>query len=68
MALRSFGTDAQILRNMQFDHVVLNALADRALQQIDVKKYDTELLDAGVQPIIKIGIAFRGKTAVVKRK
>ena len=50
------------------DHVDLDALADRALQQIDVKKYDTELLAAGVRPIIKIGIAFRGKTAVVKRK
>lgn len=50
------------------DHVDLDALADRALQQIDVKKYDTELRDAGVRPIIKIGIAFRGKTAVVKRK
>ena len=46
----------------------VDALADRALQQIDVKKYDTELRDAGVRPIIKIGIAFRGKTAVVKRK
>ena len=50
------------------DHVDLDALADRALQQIDAKKYDTELLAAGVRPIIKIGIAFRGKTAVVKRK
>lgn len=50
------------------DHVDLDALADRALQQIDVKKYDTGLRDAGVRPIIKIGIAFRGKTAVVKRK
>ena len=50
------------------DHVDLDALADRALQQIDAKKYDTELRDAGVRPIIKIGIAFRGKTAVVKRK
>ena len=48
------------------DHVDL--LADRALQQIDAKKYDTELREAGVRPIIKIGIAFRGKTAVVKRK
>ena len=50
------------------DHVDLDVLADRALQQIDAKKYDTELLAAGVRPIIKIGIAFRGKTAVVKRK
>ena len=51
----------------EFD-VDLDALADRALQQIDAKKYDTELRDAGVRPIIKIGIAFRGKTAVVIRK
>ena len=50
------------------DHVDLDVLADRALQQIDAKKYDTELQAAGVRPIIKIGIAFRGKTAVVKRK
>ena len=28
------------------DHVDLDALADRALQQIDAKKYDTELRDA----------------------
>lgn len=50
------------------EHVDLAALADRALQQIDEKKYDTELRNAGVNPVIKIGIAFRGKNAVVKRK
>ena len=50
------------------EHVDLGALADRALQQIDEKKYDTELRNAGVHPVIKIGIAFRGKNAVVKRK
>ena len=49
-------------------HADLNALAEKALQQIDEKKYDTELRDAGVEKIIKIGIAFRGKNAVVKRK
>lgn len=49
-------------------HADLNALAEKALQQIDEKKYDTELRDAGVGKIIKIGIAFRGKNAVVKRK
>ena len=46
----------------------LDSLADRALRQIEEKKYDTELRNAGVQSIIKIGIAFRGKNAVVKRK
>ncbi len=49
------------------DHVNLETLADRALRQIDEKQYDTELRNAGVGEIIKIGIAFRGKNASVKR-
>lgn len=49
------------------EHVDLTDLADSALQQIDEKRYDTELRNAGVYSIIKIGIAFRGKNAVVKR-
>ena len=49
------------------DHVNLETLADRALRQIDEKKYDTELRNAGVEEIVKIGIAFRGKNAAVKR-
>ena len=44
----------------------LNKLADEALKQIEEKRYGAELLDAGVTDIIKIGIAFRGKNAVVK--
>lgn len=50
------------------EHVELEALADSALRQIDEKRYDTELRSAGVNSIIKIGIAFRGKNAVVKQK
>ena len=49
------------------EHTDLSALADSALQQIEAKKYDTELRDNGVNSIIIIGIAFRGKSAVVKR-
>lgn len=45
----------------------LEILADEALKQIDDKKYDTELSDLGIDNVVKIGIAFRGKTAVVKR-
>ena len=45
----------------------LDSLADEALDQIEDKKYDTELLSLGINHIIKIGIAFRGKHAVVKR-
>lgn len=49
------------------EHTDLSALADSALQQIEAKKYDTELRDNGVNSIISVGIAFRGKSAVVRR-
>lgn len=49
------------------EHTDLSALADSALQQIEAKKYDTELRDNGVNSIIRIGIAFKGKSAVVRR-
>lgn len=45
----------------------LSALADSALRQMEEKKYDTELRTAGVSSVIRIGIAFCGKHAVVKR-
>lgn len=49
------------------EHADLTALADNALHQINDKKYDTELRDNGVKSVIEIGIAFRGKSAVVRR-
>lgn len=45
----------------------LNLLAEAALRQIEEKKYDTDLLSAGIINIQKIGIAFHGKSAVVKK-
>lgn len=48
-------------------HADLSALADSALRQIEEKKYDTELRTADVSSVIRIGIAFCGKRAVVKR-
>lgn len=50
------------------EHIDLSTLANSALQQIEAKKYDTELRDNGVNSIIRIGIAFRGKSAVVRRR
>ena len=47
-------------------NVDLDSLANSALRQIDDMKYDTELNDFGVEDIVKIGIAFRQKSAVVK--
>lgn len=48
-------------------NVDLDSLANSALKQIEDMKYDTELKDFGVEDIVKIGIAFRQKSAVVKR-
>lgn len=48
-------------------NVDLDSLANSALRQIDDMKYDTELKDFGVKNIVKIGIAFRQKSAIVKR-
>ncbi|MBR7033706.1 MAG: AAA family ATPase [Clostridia bacterium] len=45
----------------------LNALASRALAQIEEKKYEAELNAQGVKKITKVGIAFRGKNATVKQ-
>ena len=39
----------------------LRELSKKALQQIEEKKYDTELREAGVTDIIKYGVAFCGK-------
>lgn len=48
-------------------NVDLDSLANNALKQIEDMKYDIELNDFGVKDIVKIGIAFRQKSAVVKR-
>ena len=45
----------------------LDALADKALLQIEEKNYAADLIDRGVSWITKIGIAFRGKKASVKQ-
>ena len=39
----------------------LRKLAEKALKQIDDKKYDTELISRGTAIIYKYGIAFNGK-------
>lgn len=49
-------------------NVDLDSLANSALKQIEDMKHDTELNDFGVEDIVKIGIAFRQKSVVVKRR
>ena len=43
----------------------LKKLSETALQQIDDKKYDTELIASGVRTIYKYGVAFSGKKVEV---
>lgn len=45
----------------------LEVLASNALKQIDLKKYDTEMVSKKINRVTKIGIAFFGKKASVKR-
>ncbi len=46
----------------------LESLANAALAQIEEKKYESDLLDQGMSGIIRVGIAFKGKKAVVRQK
>ena len=46
----------------------LEELSMEALKQIDEKRYDLELKEDGIDNLIKLGIAFSGKTVVIKAK
>ena len=45
----------------------LKALAQTALQQIEARKYDTDMKKRGVQNILKYGVAFCGKQVEIAR-
>lgn len=55
------------LKHTKDMNIDLDSLANSALKQIEDMKYDAELKAFGVDDIVKIGIAFRQKSAVVKR-
>lgn len=44
----------------------MEELCDKALEQIEERKYDTELVDEGYQSILKYGICFCRKNCMVK--
>lgn len=44
----------------------LKSLSEKALNQINHKRYDTELRGDGVENILKLGIAFSGKKVKIK--
>ncbi len=43
----------------------INTIAKSALQQVNDKNYETELRQAGITSILKMGLAFKGKTVAV---
>ena len=51
-----------------YNNETLNEAADAALAQIEEKQYEQELLSAGIQDIVKMGIAFDGKRVEVRTK
>ena len=46
----------------------LKVVAKDALDQIERKKYDTELKARGIRQILKYGVAFKGKHAEIIRQ
>ena len=46
----------------------LDALAEEALDQIDQKRYDSEMKAVGIKDIMKFGIAFSGKRVRIKTR
>lgn len=48
------------------DEESLEALSDEALEQINDKKYDSEMSSDGIERILKFGIAFSGKKVRIR--
>lgn len=51
----------------KFENETLEMALDNALNQIEEKNYERELVDRGVNDIVKLAIAFEGKRVGVKR-
>lgn len=51
-----------------FNAETLEIAADKALKQIREKQYKTELLEAGINSIIELAIAFEGKRVLVRKQ
>jgi hypothetical protein len=43
----------------------LTVVAQQALQQVKDKQYEAELKQAGIQSVLKLGLAFKGKDVAV---
>ena len=59
------GIIIELKAEKRYSPAELKKLASDAIQQIEDRHYDTQLLQAGVTKIIKYGVAFSGKNAEV---
>ncbi len=62
------GIIIEVKWDKDLDDDELDKLATKALEQIDDKKYETEMRDDGITDIIKFGMAFSGKHVSIKTR
>lgn len=62
------GIIIEIKWEKDLDQKALSNLAGKALSQIEDKHYDTEMVQAGINDIIKLGMAFSGKEVAIKTR
>lgn len=60
------GIIMEFKQGRNIDSSKLNELAEDALQQITIKRYDSEMQELGITNILKLGIAFSGKHLKIK--
>ena len=60
------GVIMELKSKVGLEETELDSLAEQALQQIESKRYDTEMLNDGIGHVLKLGIAFSGKKVKIK--
>ena len=60
------GVIMELKSKVGLENAGLDLLAEQALQQIESKRYDTEMMNDGIEHVLKLGIAFSGKKVKIK--
>jgi hypothetical protein len=62
------GIIIEFKKRSKYQKETLEQAVDAALKQIEDKKYAQELNGLGIQKILKLGIAFDGKSVLIKER
>ena len=60
------GVIMELKSKVGLENAGLDLLAEQALKQIESKRYDTEMMNDGIEHVLKLGIAFSGKKVKIK--